>query len=201
MSDPQSPFQQPGGQSAAPGTPAPVACPNCGYARTPPGKSRCYNCGQPLYGQVPAPGPGVTPPAAQQQTRAAPTPGPAAVKCPHCGYARTPPGKPRCYNCGQPLFAQPVLSAQVASQPRAPQLPGPAAGRGQLPAVYTPVPTQQIPPASPPPFLQAPSSAPTAPPPAGQQQPVAPALAAAAPAASAEPKAVTCPACGHTFVP
>jgi hypothetical protein len=150
-------------------TAAPATCPNCGYAKTPPGKPRCYNCNKPLPGfatppaqamapglgsaapiaptapvptQTPpppwasaptsapapthtppppwasapaqAPGPTQTPPppwASAPAPAPAPTqtptpfPGVSAppVACPKCGYAKTPPGKSRCYNCGASL--------------------------------------------------------------------------------------------------
>ena len=140
---------------------APVACPSCGYAKTPPGKRSCFNCGKPLdaaaipaapaaapypvaptwtppatapiaptwtqpapvvAAPAPAPvAPSWTPPAAAPIAAPAPVapvwtqPAAAPVACPSCGYAKTPPGKRSCFNCGKPLDAAAIPAAPVAA--------------------------------------------------------------------------------------
>ena len=72
---------------------ATTRCQNCGYSRTPPGKTVCYNCGRPL-----APG---SPDQRIDNPQGDANPLAAAVACQNCGYSRTPPGKTVCYNCGR----------------------------------------------------------------------------------------------------
>jgi tetratricopeptide (TPR) repeat protein len=89
------------GWTAKPAQASGISCPNCGYARTPSGKTNCYKCGRPLSAE---PAPGVISAATPGHAQAIDGPSAAPnVACPNCGYTRTPPGKTNCYNCGRRL--------------------------------------------------------------------------------------------------
>ena len=79
-----------------------IPCPNCGYTRTPPGKTNCYNCSRPLSAPPAQVGLAAAVPGLAQ-TDARPAAAAFGVACPNCGYTRTPPGKTNCYNCSRRL--------------------------------------------------------------------------------------------------
>ena len=94
---------QSAGWTAQPAQASGISCPNCGYARTPPGKTNCYHCSRPLPA---APATGAPSPAAPGLTQPiAGSPAALSEACPNCGYTRTPPGKTNCFICGRRLTA------------------------------------------------------------------------------------------------
>jgi hypothetical protein len=118
----------------------------------------------------------------------APTTAPAT--CPNCGYTKTPPGKPRCYNCNKLLPSVAIPTAQAM-----------APGLGSAPAP-APAPTQT----PPPPWASAPAPAPaqtqTPPPPWASAPAPAPAQTQTPPpfpGMSAPP--VACSKCGYAKTP
>ena len=143
---PAAPAAQQVVSPAAPGWAAPTlaACPNCGYAKTPPGKRSCYNCGRPLpvEGETPVAGPQVAPAASPPQWASQPAqpvqaePVPTAGACPNCGYSKTPPGKRSCYNCGRPL---PVEGETLVAGPQVAPAASPVAS--PTPSASQPSPT------------------------------------------------------------
>ncbi len=107
------------GWTAQPAQTYGISCPNCGYARTPPGKTNCYNCGRPLSAVL---APGELSAKAQNSAQAIDGPTAAtSVACPNCGYARTPPGKANCFNCGRSLSVAPVPGESSEKAPNSAQ--------------------------------------------------------------------------------